>query len=235
MTDPKQPRPAHRRRRVGGAPGGALSTWPTLGRARHLAADPLRCSSGHRDLRHRDEQRVLPARRLQHPLLRRARARPERRRRLGGPARPRLRGLLRPRRLRLRVPRLAQVRPALADPGDDAARLPRLRRRRRPRQPALTAAVRRLPRDHHALLRPDLLQPRRQPEHHERAQRPDRPRPARLLRPPHHDGPGLLLRRPRPVHGRRVRALAHQPLADGTGVALDARGLDGRRSSWACR
>ena len=133
-------------------------------------------------------ERLCAPRRVRHGALHVARARSERRRRLGRPARPRVRRLLRDRRVHVCLPRLESVR---HPPADDRFRA-RGRRRRRPDRahgrPPVAQAERRLPRDRHVVLPaavPDAGHERRQcarPRHHRRAVRDPQRRSVQLLR-----------------------------------------------------
>ena len=189
------------------------------------------------------EQPVRPLRRLHHRPLHAARARAERRRRLGRPARSRLRRLLRDRRVRVCA---AQLRP-LRDPHVVGPLDPDRRDHRRTRRPAARAAVetviRGLPRDRHALLPPALPDthderrpvPVRRRERDRRSERNPSHRPPRPLR----QGAGhrarrrfrrrLLLRRARLLRSGVRRASLRQPLPHRARVALATRGRPCRR------
>ena len=107
-------------------------------------------------------ERLRPQGRVRHAALHAARARPERRGRLGRAARSRLRRVLRLRRVHVRLAQLEPVRRSplvdLRDPdrgrGDRDPRLPR--------RPAVTAVIRRLPRDRDVVLPPGLPRARDQ-------------------------------------------------------------------------
>ena len=106
------------------------------------------------------------------------RARPERDRRVGGAARPRVRGLLRNRRISLRPSSTRRSSAsALADPGHDGDRLPRLRHRGHP----VSLPSRRLFGDYLAIITlffgqiffpPTTSFVCVRPQHHERPERP---------------------------------------------------------------
>ena len=169
------------------------------------------------------QQRLRPARRLRHRALHAARARPERRRRLGRAARPRLRRLLRHRRVRVRA---ARLRPLRHPPADRSSSIPIVVTigavGRLPGRPAVATAVRRLPGDRHALLPPALPDadderrpvPVRRRQRHRRRERDPARRPARPLRPrARRPARGrvrrrLLLRRARLLRGRLRRCSA---------------------------
>ena len=94
---------------------GAAAPRPLVGVARALRRALLAAAG-------RLLERLRAPGRLRHGALHDARARPERRRRLGRAARPRLRRLLRDRRVHVRDPRLRQVRLPPADAARSALR-----------------------------------------------------------------------------------------------------------------
>ncbi len=111
---------------------------------------------------------------------------------------------------------------------------------RLPARAAVATALRRLPRDRHALLLPGLPDAAEQPRpaqppgpraagHHWRPERDLRHRPVQLLRLDADDGHAVLLRRRRRARRRDDGALSRQPLAHGPRVARPARGRPRRR------
>ena len=117
----------------------------------------------------------------------------------------------------------------------DPARRRRDGRPRLPARAAVAAALRRLPRDRHALLLPGLPDAAEQPRpaqhpgpraagHHRRPERHLGHRPVQLLRRDADDGHAVLLRRRRRARRRDDGALSRQPLAHRPRLARHARG-----------
>ena len=187
---------------------------------------------------------LRPPRRVRHGALHAARARPQRRRRLGRAARPRLRRVLRHRRVHLRDARAptssastcrrsSSIPFVVIDRRDVAGFLVGLPSRR---------LSRRLPRDRHALLPGDLphggdeRRPDLRPRPHGRRQRHPQRRSARTSSATtssvQHEGAFAALlpvRRARRLRGRLRRPALRQPLAHRARLALAARGSARRR------
>ena len=186
-------------------------------------------------------ERLRAPRRVRHGALHAARARPERRRRLGRSARPRVRRLLRDRRVHVRDLRLESS----ASTCRRSSAFPCVVVRRRADRalvglPSRTAE-RRLPGDRDAVL-PRAVRDggdeRRQvlrPQHHRRAVRDPQRRSVQLLRPLAGRRSTGHLRRvvlyvALAVLRDRVRGAAfRQQLPDGSRVAVAPRGSAGRR------
>ena len=221
-TPRRQPDPAGRpprRPRAAPAPGALVGLAHPLRRARGAASRRLR-------------QRLCAPGGVRHRPLHAARARAQRRRRLGRAPRSRLRRLLRRGRVCLRAAQLGPLRRA---PADDRLDPPDRRDRgrlRAARRPAVAPAQWRLPRDRDPLLPRDLPHgddERRQPVRRQRdgrAQRAPPRRSAQLLRPLAAGEPQRHLQRDLPVRRagglrRRLRrAPLRQSLPHGTCVAV---------------
>ena len=162
-TVPRTTDPPSRRRRSARTSGSRGTPTRRLlpASARHVrGAPPARAVVGLARAVHRRAcllpvvrvERLRAPRRLRHGALHAARARPERRRRLGRPARPRLRRVLRDRRVRVRAARLRPFGIHLPSLVVDPDRRRDRRGRRVPARPAVETPDRRLPRDRDALL-----------------------------------------------------------------------------------